>query len=97
MPETRRSPGIESRATSTPPSADTQFTAYRPEDGYQAPPAEDRADDAFLAEMLARGYRPSVDCLICGHPLSSKQSVAIHIGPKCLAKLAAAQAEGGEK
>lgn len=72
-------------------AAQAKDTAYRAEDGFQAPPAEDRADDAFLAEMLARGYRPSVDCLICGHPLSSKQSVARHIGPKCLAKLAAAQ------
>lgn len=68
---------------------------YRAEDGYQAPTAEDRREGELLAELNARGYRISVDCRACGHPLVAARSVAAMIGPKCLAKTAGAEAVTG--
>lgn len=95
LPEKECPPGANrgaSRTTGQVIATAVDSSLYHRQDGYVAPPAEDRADDAFMAEMLARGYRPSVDCLICGHPLTNNRSVARHVGPKCRAKLAAAEA-----
>ncbi len=84
----RRNPGTKSRATSTTPIADTQFTAHRRQDGFTAPAAEERRADALLAEVKALGYGITMPCLICGHPLTSPRSLARLVGPKCAAKLA---------
>jgi len=57
MTQIRRSPAAPGRATSTTPIASTNRSAYRPQDGYAAPTAEDRADTAILAAAEALGYR----------------------------------------
>jgi hypothetical protein len=71
-----------------PPRANgySQSKAYRREDGYTAPTTEDRADLAVLAAAEALGYRIAVQCLDCGHWLSSPTSVAAHRGPRCRAR-----------
>ncbi|MDN4520318.1 DUF6011 domain-containing protein [Mycolicibacterium austroafricanum] len=61
----------------------------RAEDGYQAPTPEERREAALRAELAALGYRVSVRCRVCGHPVVSAKSVAAHIGPKCAAKVVA--------
>lgn len=86
MPEIRRSPGSESRAASTPPSADSKFTAYRRQDGYQAPTVEDRAIAAAIAVLEQHGYGIAMRCLDCGHGIFSKSSLARLRGPKCAAR-----------
>jgi hypothetical protein len=40
-------------------------TAYRPQDGYAAPSAEDRADAAVLAEATELGDRLAIQCPGC--------------------------------
>ena len=92
MSQRRRSRATLDPAPSTTPIAERNSSLYRRQDGYVAPTTDERADAAFMDEMLARGYRPSVDCLICGHPLTSKRSLELHVGPKCRAKLAATEA-----
>ncbi len=81
-PKTRRSPGVETRATSTPPSATAKDTAHRAEDGFQAD-AEDRDDAVFRAEASARGYKLATKCLDCGHYVVNEVSVRAHRGPVC--------------
>lgn len=44
----------------------------------------------LLDELHGLGYRISVKCRVCGHPVVTATSVAAHIGPKCRAKLAEA-------
>jgi hypothetical protein len=65
----------------------TQSKAYRHQDGYAAPTAEDRADTAVLAAAEALGYRLAVRCTRCGQWVVSDKSVAAHMGPVCRAKV----------
>lgn len=58
----------------------------RSEDGYAAPDAEARAEAAFLAEAEARGFRLSLTCLDCGHPIVTEASLRRHRGPRCAAR-----------
>lgn len=88
----RRRPGTESRPASTPPSATADSSVlHRPEDGHQAPTAEDRNEAALLAELESLGYRIAVPCLICRRPLTSKRSLRSHVGPVCSARMAVAR------
>lgn len=84
----RRNPAVSDRATSTPPSADSQFSLHRRQDGYTAPTAQDRADAAFIAEAVARGYRLAMTCVDCGHYIVSEASLRRHRGPRCAARMA---------
>ena len=63
-------------------------TVYRPQDGYQAPTAEDRREAAVLAAAAELGYRLGTRCLRCGHWIVAPKSVAAHMGPVCRAKVA---------
>ena len=87
---TRRiSPAVSDRAASTPSTMFLDSTAYRRQDGYAAPDLEDRADAAFLAEALARGYRLAAVCIDCGHGIFTEASLRRHRGPRCAAKAVA--------
>ncbi len=90
---TRRSPGAETRATSTPPSATAKDTACRAEDGYQAPTVDDRLDAQVIAAAKARGFRLATRCTRCGQWVVAAESVAAHMGPVCRAKVAEAVAK----
>ena len=71
--------------------ADTNYMPlYRRQDGNVAPTADERREHDLLVELKARGYRISVDCMACGHPLVAARSVAAMIGPKCAARMAKA-------
>jgi Family of unknown function (DUF6011) len=48
--------------------------------------AEDRHEQRVLDEAAKLGYRLSVPCLECGHPLTSAASLARHVGPRCAAR-----------
>jgi Family of unknown function (DUF6011) len=86
----RRNPGTGARATSTTPLADSQSKAYRYQDGYAAPTAEDRADAAILAAAAALGFRLAVRCTRCGQWLVAAESVRSCMGPVCRARVSGA-------
>lgn len=91
MPQIRRSgpPAQEGRPVHNSDTHDSN-RLHRPEDGWQAPDFEDRSDAAFEAEAKARGYRLSLTCLDCGHPIVAEASLRRLRGPRC-----AARAEAG--
>jgi primosomal protein N' len=64
----------------------TAITRFYGHDRHEAMTAEDREDLAVITAAAARGYRIAVQCLDCGHWLSSPASVRRHLGPKCAAK-----------
>ncbi|MDH6247253.1 DUF6011 domain-containing protein [Mycobacterium sp. OTB74] len=83
----RKSPAPpQHRAFRNSITSETDSTAYRPEDGYAAPAADERHEQRLLNELWALGYRITVPCNVCGHALSTERSVGAHIGPKCAAK-----------
>jgi len=59
---------------------------HRPQDGFTAPSAEDRAEAALLAEAVERGFRLAVQCKRCGQWLVAERSVVMHMGPVCRTK-----------
>ncbi|MDQ1305775.1 MAG: hypothetical protein QG671_1607 [Actinomycetota bacterium] len=72
-------------------SADScDSSLYRPQDGYAAPSAEDRREAGLLAELRDLGYQPATRCTRCGQWVVAAKSVALHMGPVCRAKSAAA-------
>lgn len=66
-------------------------TTYRRQDGFTAPDPEARREAQLLAELEALGYSISVRCRVCGHPLTTRLSTSLHIGPKCRAKVVVAE------
>lgn len=66
-----------------------KITAYRRQDGYTAPTADDRADAAVLVAAAERGFRLAVQCVRCGQWLVAAQSVRAHLGPVCRTKVVA--------
>lgn len=56
---------------------------------------EDRLEALAVAECERYGYRLSVRCTECRHWVSNPKSVALHLGPRCRAKLRAAQEQEG--
>ena len=72
-------------ATAT--AANAKDTAHRRQDGYAAPTIEDRREHDLFAELKSLGYGITVPCLICSRPLTSKRSLATHVGPVCRARL----------
>jgi hypothetical protein len=85
--KTRRSPGLEARATSTTPIAANEFIKYRRQDGCAAPTAEDRREAEVLAGAEKLGYRLATRCTRCQKWVVSHENVAAHIGPVCRAKV----------
>lgn len=73
-------------ATRTAKPAESHSTAYRRQDGYVAPTAEDRYEHWLIAEAKAHGYRLSVACLDCRRPLTHPVSVAHRRGATCRAR-----------
>lgn len=53
---------------------------------HQAPTLADRHEMKLIEELQLLGYGITVPCLVCGHALSSKRSLALMVGPKCRAK-----------
>ncbi|WP_376740720.1 DUF6011 domain-containing protein [Gordonia paraffinivorans] len=45
---------------------------------------------AVLQAVTELGYAVSIPCRVCGHPLTSPQSVAAVVGPRCRRKVARA-------
>lgn len=88
----RRSPGAKSRATSTPPSDNSQSRGHRAEDGYVAPTHEGRVVNQAIEVLREYGYGIAMRCLDCRRPITSKASLTRMRGPRCAAKLAAAEA-----
>jgi hypothetical protein len=41
----------------------------------------------LFAELHSLGYGITVPCLICRRPLTAPTSLALHVGPKCLARM----------
>ncbi|MGW0158461.1 DUF6011 domain-containing protein [Mycobacterium sp. NPDC003323] len=82
----RKRPAPSDRPLRNHSTCATDSIVHRPEDGYAAPTADERREQQLLDELRALGYSISVRCRECGHPLSTPQSVAAHIGPKCAAK-----------
>lgn len=84
--------------TSRKPAPATETGSHNTTNGYahssgdyrhQAPTADERRETQLLEELRALGYRVSVNCIACGHPLVAGSSVARHLGPKCAAKAVA--------
>jgi hypothetical protein len=85
MPRTRRSPGAESRAISTPPS-DTPSLAAQP-DELADELRRIKGDGGDLFTLLMNGtYRLAVPCRECGRFLTSGASKAAGLGPRCAEK-----------
>lgn len=84
MPPKRNRPSGGTRAASK--STATDYAQSSGDNRHQAPTAEERHEQALLAELKALGYTISVRCLACGHPLTHPKSVARFIGPRCHAK-----------
>ena len=83
-------PGINAGDTTTiatATAANAKDTAHRRQDGYAAPTIEDRREHDLFAELKSLGYGITVPCLICSRPLTSKRSLATHVGPVCRARL----------
>lgn len=62
---------------------------YGVDERVEALTADDREDLAVITAAVERGYRIAVQCLDCGHWLSSPSSVRRHRGPKCAARIKA--------
>lgn len=56
---------------------------------HEALDAEDWLDAQVLADAKARGFRLAIRCRRCNQWLVASQSVAVHLGPVCRAKVAA--------
>jgi hypothetical protein len=85
----RKSPAPPQRRAPRNTTNDIDSTAYRRQDGYAAPTAQDRHEARLLSEVRALGFVVSVRCRICQHPLTAPKSVAAHVGPRCAAKAVA--------
>jgi hypothetical protein len=75
------------RKTTT--TASTEYpdsTVYSAADGYTAPTADERREEAVKAEAHAMGFRLAVRCRACGAWCVSDRSVREHLGPVCRAK-----------
>ena len=88
-PPKRRNRAQMDPAASTTPIASCESTAYRPQDGYQAPSAQDRLDAQVIAAARERGFSIAVRCSRCNQWVVAAKSVAAHLGPVCQAKRAA--------
>jgi hypothetical protein len=85
MPHKRSRPA-GNRAARTDTTLYRQSNGHRPQDCYAAATAEDRREQAVLAEAYALGYRLSLTCIDCGHWLTNPISVAAMRRPRCRAK-----------
>jgi hypothetical protein len=61
--------------------------AYRRQDGYASPTADDRADLDVLIAAAERGFRLAIRCLRCNQWLVAPSSVRAHLGPVCRVKV----------
>lgn len=48
--------------------------------------ADERREVELVAAVAELGYRPAIQCRVCGAWLVAAKSVARHIGPRCAAK-----------
>ena len=84
--EVRRSrPGGRSQAA--PNSTAAEYIQSSPDSRHSTPTADERREAQLLAELQNLGYGITIPCQICSHPLTSSRSLALHVGPKCAAKV----------
>jgi hypothetical protein len=86
MSQIRRNPGTKSRATSTTPIAETEFTRLLGLQRHEPLTREDRDDFDLLVAAAERGFRLATRCIRCNQWLVAPSSVRAHIGPVCRAK-----------
>ena len=84
MTAKRNRPSGGTRAASK--SRATDYSQSSGDYRHHAPTVAERREIQLLEELRALGYRISVNCIACGHPLVSARSVALMVGPKCAAK-----------
>jgi hypothetical protein len=63
---------------------------YIGHDRHEGLDTEDWLDAQVIAEAKARGFRLAIRCRRCNQWLVATQSVAVHLGPVCRAKVSAA-------
>lgn len=76
----------------SPKSRDADYHQSSGDNRHSTLTAAERHEKKLLDEIHELGYSVSLPCLVCSHPLTSPRSLALHVGPKCLAKLADAEA-----
>jgi hypothetical protein len=85
-PPGRKSPAPPQRRAPRNTTNAADATAYRAEDGYSAPTAEDRAVARAIEVLTAHGYGIAARCLDCRHPIFSDASLRRMRGPRCHAR-----------
>lgn len=88
----RRSPGTESRATSTPPSDESQSTAPETDFDFDRT-VVNRVDESIWRAVYNGDFRLAVRCDVCGRWLTDGRSKRAHRGPRCAARMAEVVAE----
>jgi Family of unknown function (DUF6011) len=68
----------------------TDAREYIGHDHHDGLGAEDWLDAQVIAEAKTRGFRLAIRCRRCNQWLVASQSVAVHLGPVCRAKVTAA-------
>jgi hypothetical protein len=88
VPPNRIEPAVAGRPFPKNTIDIAHLNGHRRQDGYAAPDAEDRADEALLLAAAERGFVLATRCLRCGHWVTAPSSVSAHMGPVCRAKAA---------
>lgn len=88
-PIRRSGPPPQKAAPHNISSAAKSNRLHRPQDGYAAPTAEDRAVARAVAVLVSYGYGIALRCLDCGHPITAPASLARLRGPRCAARVVA--------
>ncbi|MBX7431120.1 hypothetical protein JDV09_03195 [Mycobacterium sp. Y57] len=82
MPQTRKRPA----GNRPSPHRTNGYVQHNPDERHQPLTPAERREKELLAEVKAMGYRISVNCRACGHPLVAAESVARFLGPVCHAR-----------
>jgi hypothetical protein len=80
----RNRPGTASQAA--PKSSAEDILNSSPDRWHSTPSIDERREAQLRAELSQLGYSVSLPCLVCGHPLTTDRSLALHVGPKCRAR-----------
>jgi Family of unknown function (DUF6011) len=86
MTEAKRPAPAKENRPSPNSTTGTEFTSLPGLQRHEPLTRQDRDDLDLLIKAAERGFRLSVKCVDCGHPLTAPSSVRQHRGPKCAAK-----------